>query len=282
MLIKYQIRNNFITNTGNTQVYVSGATGPVVFSNITPPSDSYKSFNIPINMEFYPIDYGEDVNDIVLEERKKAINPVFDGETIKYTYNNLTANNNAGLVIRFNFYNGLTNTYGVSYQNANVNTTNPIGFTNSEIFKNLNAFKKSFFRLYFYDSNSGDTNNLLFTEDISAYNSEMPQFSFNELYWLRNDSVFQNSNLNKTIYMDARFFNAKTGNIQKFVNLPINAPQTPVTIQNYSNPINRGWRTSAITITNPKLNNGKYNFNPLVPFGTNTTSVITMTELIMV
>jgi hypothetical protein len=280
MLIRYQISNNFITNTGNTQVYVSGATGPVVFSNITAPTESYKSFNIPINMEFYPIDYGEDVNDIVLEERKKAINPVFDGETIKYIYNNLTANNNSGLMIRFRFWNGATNSYGVSYQNAG-STPNQVGFTTSEINRNVNSFKKSFFRLYFYDSNSGDTSNLLFTEDITAYNSTMPQFSFNELYWLRNDVDFQKTNLNKTVYMDARFFNAKTGNIQKFANLPINLPTTPITIQSYNDPINRSWRTSAITITNPKLNNGGYNFNPLVPFGANTTSVITMSELIM-
>ena len=47
MLIKYQIRNNFERVSGSTQVGLS------------------KAISIPINMEFLPVDYGEDVQDIV-------------------------------------------------------------------------------------------------------------------------------------------------------------------------------------------------------------------------
>jgi hypothetical protein len=263
MLIKYQISNRFLTNTAQT-ITVSGGT-------IT----SYKSITIPIETQFYPIDYGDDLQDIVLEERKKAINSEFDAETIKYTYLNNTANNGNGLLIQFRFWNTTSSTYTTSYTTAD--------FTDIEIKKNRNPFKKSFFRLYFYDSNSGDTNNLIFTEDINVFDTTTAILPFNRLYWLRNDKDFISSNNNKTVYMNASFFNAKTGKITRFINPSPsgNPPNGPLNILQYSDPVNRDWRTSAITIVNPKINNGLYNFTPLVPFGANQTSVITLSEFVM-
>lgn len=259
MLIKYKISNNFSTSTAQTVIQ----SGTTVLS---------KAIVLPISTDFYPVDYGEDVQDIVVAERQKAIGEPFDAETVKYLYPNTTANNGNGLVIQFQFWNTTSNTYTTSYTAAD--------FTNIDVSRNRNPFKRSFFRLYFYDSNSGDTNNLIFTEDLSVYNTTSAIIPFNRLYWLRNDKNFTETNNNKTVYMNASFFNAKNGKITRFINKP-NFVTGPMNIVQYSDPNNRDWRTSAITIINPKNSNGLYNFTPLVPFGANQISVITLSEFIM-
>lgn len=260
MLRRYKIQNNFQSLTGKTFT-VSGGT-----------FDLYKSINIPISMDFFPVDYGEDVQDIVLQERKKAINPTFDAETTKYTFNNILANLNKGLLLQFRFWNTTSNTYTFSYNAADI--------TNTDINNRTNGFRKSFFRLYFYDTNSGDTNNLIFTEDLNIDDTLQPIIPFNRLYWLRNDEYFTKNNNNRIVYMEGRFFNAKTGKVKKFINIPISIT-SPITINQYKNNANREWRTSAVELINPRLNNGEYNFRPYTPFGANTPTVITLSEFIM-
>lgn len=263
MLIKYQISNKFQTSTAQT-ITVSGTT---TLNGLS------KSLTIPINIDFFPVDYGDDLQDIVVSEREKAINKAFDAETVKYNFNDPYANLNQGLLIKFQFWNTTAQTYDSSYK--------AVGFTDLEIVKNRNPFRKSFFRLYFYDSNSGDTSSLIFTEDLGVYNTTTPTLPFNRLYWLRSDNFFVKNNTNRTVYMDAKFFNAKTGKINKFVNIPLAPPTIPITLYDYSDPNNRDWRSSAITIINPKLNNGNYNFLPYTPFGANTPTTITLSELII-
>jgi hypothetical protein len=266
MLIKYQISNKFLTSTAQTTT-VSGTT-----FNLS------KSIVLPISTEFYPVDYGEDVQDIVVAERKKAIGEPFDAETVKYLYPNPTINNNNGLMIQFRFWNTTSNTYTTSYDAAE--------FSTLDISKNRNPFKKSFFRLYFYDSNTGETSNLIFTEDLNVYGTTTPMIPLNRIYWLRNDKDFIGNTNNKTIYMNASFFNAKTGKIHRFINTnvigPPNFVNTPIDIQQYSDPANREWRTSAVTILNPRGNNGLYNFVPVIPFGANQISIITLSEFTMI
>ena len=247
MLIKYQIRNDFMTSSAQTFT-VSGGT-------IT---GAYKSIVLPIEMNFFPVDYGEDVSNTVLQERKKAINPYFDAETTKYTTED-------ELKINFKFWNGQS--WDSSYIAA--------GFSNEEIILRKNGFKKSFFRLYFYDSNSGETSNLIFTEDLDVGETREPIISFNELYWLRNDKFFIKNNEDRTVYMEARFFNAKTGKILKLINLPTSI-NGPISIIDYSDPNNRIWRTFPIIIKNPKLNGGNYNFKPF-----NNSIMITLSQLTM-
>ena len=142
-----------------------------------------------------------------------------------------------------------------------------------------NVFKKSFFRLYFYDSNSGDTSNLIFTEDLNI-TGQSAIIDFGRFYWLRNDPYFITNDGNKIIYMDARFFNAKTGKAQRFINTP-QSITSPISITQYRDLNNRDWRTSAITLINPKNNNGQYNFIPYTPCGSNTSSLITLSEFVM-
>jgi len=264
MLIKYKIQNTFQSVTGQTFT-VSGGTVDGL----------YKSITLPFGLDFYPVDYGEDVQDIVKEERRKAINPTFDAETTKYKFrdeNNPLVNNGKGLLFKFRFWNTTSSTYTTSYSAADFNSL--------DINKRRNGFKKSFFRLYFYDTNSGDTNNLIFTEDLDVGETTEPIIPLNRLYWLRNDEYFKENNNNRVVYMDARFFNAKTGKVSRFINPPISIT-SPLTIAQYSSISNRDWRTSAIELVNPKLNNGEFNFRPYLPFGANTTNVITLSEFIM-
>lgn len=264
MLIKHQIRNNFET-TNLTTVTVGSSANTLNFL--------YKNITLPITNTFFPVDYGEDVQDIVLAERKKATNPAFDAETIKYLY----SNSGSDLYLKFRFWNTTASTYGINYENADIPTF--------DILKNKNGFKKSFFRLYFYDSSSGETNNLIFTEDLDVDYTTKPEIKFNRLYWLRNDDYFIKNNKNRTVYMEARFFNAKTGIVKKFINIPTSFVNSgsgaPIDIATYSNPSNHGWRYSPIEIKNPKLNNGEYNFMPVPLVGANTSTVITLSEFII-
>lgn len=265
MLIKYQIQNTFQSLTGKTFT-VSGGTIDGL----------YKSLTIPISLDFFPVDYGEDIQDIVQAERKKAINPTFDAETISYKFrnnNNPLINSGNGLLIQFRFWNTTSSTYTTSYSAAD--------FTTLDIIKRRNGFRKSFFRLYFYDTNSGDTNNLIFTEDLDVGETAQPIIPFNRLYWLRNDEYFKENNNNRVVYMDARFFNAKTGKVSKFINPPLSI-NSPLSIAQYGSIGNRNWRTSAIELVNPKLNNGQFNFRPYLPFGANTPNIITLSEFVMV
>jgi hypothetical protein len=149
------------------------------------------------------------------------------------------------------------------------------GFTETDVRIKKNGFKKSFFRLYFYDSNSGDTSSLIFTEDLDIGETSKPKIIFNSLYWLRNDEFFIKNNTNRKVYMEARFFNAKTGKVLKFINLP-GSVTLPLAIQDYSDPNNRDYRTFVLEILNPKLNGGYYNFKPF-----NGSNSITLSQLVM-
>jgi hypothetical protein len=266
MLIKYQIRNTFSITTAQTVNVINTITEPltaiITGGTVTP----YKSIILPIEQAFYPVDYTDDVNKFVQSETKKAINPYFDAETIKYTFKN------NDLKIIFKFWDVENQTLTVNY--------NAAGFTGNEIVRRRNSFKNSFFRLYFYDVDNSQDSNLLFIEDLDIGETRAPIIPFNSIYWLRNDEFFMKNIGNRKIYMVARFFNAKTGKIKNFVNVP-NTVTVPINISFYSDPINRQWRNVAFEILNPRNNGGDFNFIPVVPYGTTTVNTITLSELVM-
>ena len=257
MLIKYQISNNFFgLVTTATTVTVSGGT-----------SDTSKSLVIPIENNFYPVDYTDDVNKFVQLETKKAINPYFDAETIKYTFRN----NNLKIVFKF---------WDEENQILTANYT-AAGFTGNDVVRRRNGFKNSFFRLYFYDKDKSQDSNLLFIEDLDIGETKSPIIQFNSIYWLRNDEYFMKTMLNRKIYMVARFFNAKTGKLKSFVNIP-DTVTSPINISVYSDPANEKWRNVAFEILNPRNNGGDFNFIPVVPYGASNINTITLSELVMV
>jgi hypothetical protein len=199
-----------------------------------------KYITIPINLSFKPTGVGEAVDSMVKEEELKSINPTYDGEKIKYK-----SYNNGGYTVNFRFYNENSNSFVSDYSAA--------GFVFPEDLTK-NNFNRSYFRLYFYDVNEPQNRNLLFFEEIDAYGTQQPIVDLKKIYWLRMDELFKTSLQNRTVYVIARFFNAKTGKIHDFINLPISTT-TPIDIQQFSG--NPDWWSSPIEIINPKkYNNG--------------------------
>lgn len=232
-MLRIKIRNNFKPTTGTTT--------------------SSKYVTLPLNLEFTPTDYEEQRQEIIKQESQKAINNPLDGERIKYT-------KNGGVTIKVKFYNGTNFT----------NSYEPMGFSTTTDFLRQ-SFKKSFYRLYFYDGINDNNNNLLFTEDISTTNNEgltIPELKLDRIFWLRNDNYFVTNSTDRDIYMDAVFFNAKDGTTHKLINLPV-ATSTPPPHNTVVN--NPDWLKSTLTLKNPNTNNGYYNFSTL-------NDTITLTE----
>lgn len=132
---------------------------------------NWKHITVPLSSEFEPVGKSELIDGWVYRETRNAINRINNGETVKYY-------NYPGIKISFRFYDKNSNLF----DNTNVNNGYQYaGFLDSEI-NVKNNFKKSFFRLYFYDSGTGNTRNLLFTEDLDVFGSTKPSFDLNRLY----------------------------------------------------------------------------------------------------
>lgn len=280
----------YFTVSANTTTWVSGATlvnwtnsnvyptssnptnypSNMVETNVTNtvPFDQTlysKSIVIPLELKFEPTDYSDIIDNWVDDETQRVINDILDGEKAKYVSTELT-----GFTVNFRFYDRTTTNYNDDYASA--------GFVIPNEHK-LNRFKKSYFRLYFYDSNNSEKSNLLFTEDLPVEATTKASFVLKRLFWDVDDELMVNNTTNRTIYMEARFFNAKTGQVQTFYNLPTTY-NSPIGISLYSNVTNRSWRTSPIVIVNPNNVNGEYRFG-LTPAGGTTNTTITMSEFVL-
>ena len=291
--LKYKIRNDFIGEnsaldglTGST----SGITSSIIDRSTL---NQYKFIPLNIPLDFKPMDRGELIPKFVVSEREKAINKVYDAEKTKW-FSWTTAGGFYGVTINFRFFdNGFFQSPVTGYQYNGFDITDFDPFIK-------NGFKKSFYRLYFYDSNMLENRNLIFTEDINIGNpfdiviGVIPdsKITLKRLYWLKNDKDFDplsGSTTNnpiylnyKTFYVEARFFNAKTGKVIKFINLPI-TQTTPITIKTLAD--SPEYRTSPIRFINPKTNIlngipsiGNYNFTVNTGVGANTNNSITFTE----
>jgi hypothetical protein len=261
--------SNVFPSVGNPNNYNSPITPTVVNNSVTFDQQIYsKEILIPIELRFEPMDYSEDIDNWVGSETQKAINDILDGEKVKYESTQLT-----GVTLEFRFSNkGVTNgPYTSDYSNN--------GFILPQEFK-TNKFNKSYFRLYFYDSNTGETANLLFTEDFPVEQTINATFVLKKMYWNKQDLLMENTYDNRTIYVEGRFFNAKTGQIQTFYNPPLNKT-SPIDIGEYSNTNNRSWRTSPIVLINPNNSNGEFRFQVMNGVGGNLTHKITLSEFIL-
>jgi hypothetical protein len=219
--------------------------------------------NIPLSMFTTPLGVDETLNTLITESVDKSLTPYFDGEKIPYKINLV-----GGLTINFRFYDEQTNTFQQNYESA--------GFDLDLL--NRNSFTKSFFRLYFYDSNETSNSNLVTYEELEVIGTKIPQVKLDKIFLNRSDEVFKTTNNNKTFYIIGRFFNALNGRVYDFINTPI-SQTTPITISSYSQ--NNTWWSSPILVINPKNNNGNYNFT-LLPFvGANTQNSITLTQRVL-
>lgn len=227
-------------------------------------TDTDVNISLPMSMFHTPIGIEESINNVVGSEVNSQINPPVDGEQVAYKSTELN-----GFTINFRFLNKETNIFQQNYSAAGFDTN--AGLTRS-------SFTKSFFRLYFYDSKEFEKRNLLLFEELDVIGTTQPKLNLKKIFWFRNDLDFKETNNNKTFYVIGRFFNALTGKVHDFMNLPLTYT-SPITITEFSQ--NSDWWTSPILLINPKNNDSNYNFS-LIPFvGANTTNEITLTEQII-
>lgn len=226
-----------------------------------------KDINIGIEIPMSNTQVGltESINRLVVKETENSVNPFDDTEQIAYkTFDK------EGIDIAFRFYDNVTNTFQQDYAAAGFNTIS--GLTKS-------SFLRSYFRLYFYDKNEPQGRNLLLFEELDVSGTIEPVLKLNRIFWKRSDLLFKETLENRTLYVIGRFFNALTGKVQNFINIPLTYT-SPINITDYSQ--NSDWWSSPIIVINPKNNGGDYNFDILPLNGANTLTTITLTEQIIV
>lgn len=173
------------------------------------------------------------------EIMKELINPIENYETVRFIhspYSGIT-NNECDIWYKFYFLND-NNTYvnGLNYD--------LVGITPTENSKMLKESTKSFFRLEFFKTPNDElptkiNRKLVFGKNLLLSSGE--KFFYNQLrkeihipvftgsnyknkenmyiFWFQDDSILKNTSLSgNTLYMSAKFFNAKDGSVIDFVN----------------------------------------------------------------
>ena len=176
----------------------------------------------------------------------EIINPIDDFEVTRFshkTYSSTLTSAN----YEFYFFNGDLTSPQVNVT-ATTNANNWVldytgaTFTDNELYYYANSFKRSFFKLDFYDSVSADTQQLYFTVILPTYEGETkngyigvspsftqvdvkkPKFVLDFIgdkegfffYWLKNRTYLD---IDK-FYMTAKFFNAKVGQFTRMMTSP--------------------------------------------------------------
>ncbi len=147
----------------------------------------------------------------------------------------------------FNFYSGLTNNVTASTINDWTNTYLSEGFTKEEVYGLTKPFKKSFFKLDYYDTTDATKQTNYFTVIIPSYNGlyetidmstslknvqiKKPNYLFDYiaspgensinmdgffLYWLKSKKLI---NID-TFYVSIKFFDAKQGVYVRMLTVP--------------------------------------------------------------
>ncbi len=178
---------------------------------------------------------------------ENAINPIIDYEKVKFkpTFNNENINS-------LTYYLYLNGTVSPS-------TLDQLGYGYNDVQYNLNSFKTSFLRLYFYDSNITTDQNLIFILDLfpeiyeedkidlgnfdlgkvkplNQISSKLQSYNGNKfldrssdgynIFYFKNIVTLQNS---LELFMRAEFFNAKTGIITNLMTIGTSVDITNLT-----------------------------------------------------
>jgi hypothetical protein len=198
-----------------------------------------KGLNIPIEMNWDFMGRGMAIDEYQEKTSREVLNLDKDFEVARFAHSDKTDPNNLTKTdINYEFYfvntavtatNIATAQWGVDYRTQ--------GFSPKEIYYFTNPFKKSFFKLDFYDSpfQSGQTNyvtiilptqqglttkaNVGFQTNVDI---KIPKFKLDFvgdkegffIYWLKNRDFLNIP----TLYMTAKFFDAKSGIFIKMMN----------------------------------------------------------------
>jgi len=221
-------------------------------------NDKDTQFNLPIEIDFDNLgreDLIKQYEDDVIEQ---VINPVEDFETTRYSHNKWLNVNNIpknSTTYEFSFFNRTVDVDTTTPANSNLwvssytyvdpsvyQNYSGITFTNKELYYYANSFKRSFFKLDFYDTTDAQNQQIYFTVVIPTQQGEKAQVDIGTptvpkpvdirkplfnldyvgdkegyfIYWLKSREYID---LN-TFYMSAKFFNAKIGQFVRMTNRP--------------------------------------------------------------
>ena len=217
--------------------------------------DTY--INLPMEIDFDNFGREDLIKQYENDVLEEVINPVEDFETTRYSHTQwLTVNNEPKTSTTYEFF-FFDRNVDVSNANATISnwkssynyvdpsvyqTYSGISFTNKEMYYYANSFKRSFFKLDFYDSKQPENQRLYFTLVIPTQQGEKqevdigtpsvpkpviirtPTFNLDFIgdkegyfiYWLKSREYIDVN----TFYMSAKFFNAKTGQFVRMINRP--------------------------------------------------------------
>jgi hypothetical protein len=205
-----------------------------------------KFINIPVEIKFDMVGRDEGVDVIQEEIKKQATNRITDFEVTRFSHSNWDNDvNKSEINYQFNFFNFQGQTdflINPPQQNQWLDDYQYAGFLDEEIYYFANSFKKSFFKMDFYDKKGSENQKILFTVILPTQQGiKEPGILFNNpnlqvqvkkpymildyigsdkegffLYWLKNQSYISQNEM----YMSCKFFNAKTGQFVRMMNKP--------------------------------------------------------------
>jgi hypothetical protein len=211
-----------------------------------------KGVNIPVEMTWDFLDRGMDIETYQESASRDVLNLDKDFEVVRFAHSNKTNPNNINATdVNYEFYFVNTAVTSSNISTAIWSTDYRIqGFGERDIYYFSNPFKRSFFKLDFYDSplQSGQTNYFTvilptqqgstLTTNVGAQKNvkiKKPVFKLDYvgdkegffLYWMKKKDYLNIS----TFYMSAKFFDSKSGLYIKMMN----RKQTQIGGSNYFN-----------------------------------------------
>lgn len=203
-----------------------------------------KNVNIPIKLEWDYLGIGESIDDYQNTVINQILGTPKDFETARFDHLPYANNTKTSAEYEFYFYTGNpTSVSATTVSDTSLWVINYIGFQGnnfiiSDLYYQSGDFTNSFFKLDFYDNNTGTTqtnyltiilptsqgNTISVNLNGNIVNVNSPKFSLDYIgdiegffiYWLRNTKFLNIS----TFYVSAKFFNGKTGQFVKLVNTP--------------------------------------------------------------
>ena len=214
--------------------------------------------NIPLEIDFDNFGREDLIKQYENDVLEEIINPVEDFETTRYSHHQWLNGNGepkSSTTYDFSFFNRSIDVSSTTPANTNLwvssynyidpsvnNTYSGITFTNKEMYYYANSFKRSFFKLDFYDSKESENQRLYFTIVIPTQQGVIQQVDIGTVsvpkpviirtptfnldfigdkegyfvYWLKSREYIDVN----TFYMSAKFFNAKLGQFVRMVNRP--------------------------------------------------------------
>ena len=253
---------------------------------------SGNTINIPICMDFTPIDNSELVETkFVEDEIEKAINPIVDYKKIIFK----PADNDWNIINEFeyifNFFEPTLPSLGTVPSQSlpqYVNNYSPLGFLFDDIFCNTERFVNSFLRITLHDTPNTSNNNVLGFVDVYTQTGKNQRDVYGfvlplnqcpasmtvgdpvlkpetihegyHMYWFK-DVVDESPNGEYTVYASTSFNNAKNGVSMAMYTTP-NLTPTDIQINNINNSTGPFWMKIVF-----KNDNGvyKYRFEPNNP-----------------